>query len=231
MKPDDKEPHFLAHPEIEKIFESIGAYLNESDRGVVLISASYVDNQLDKLFREVAPTCFSRKGKDRLLCYPGALSSLSSKNDIAVFCRLIDPELGQAIDKLRRLRNMVAHYPSSFCLRDHWHEVKQIYNLGPGLPSAINRMALEFLLKGAVGRILKIEIPTREEQYPVFKNPQEVLDYLSAKPDLLDPLEDQAPRLELGIATAIICGLIVRYRESRDRTKQANGAAIFDRNC
>jgi len=219
MKPEDQKSHFLAHPEIQEIFDSVDTFLDESDRGAVLISASHVDVHLERLFRAVAPASCNRKTKDRLLRYPGALASLSAKNDIAVLCCLIDPGLGQAISRLRVLRNTVAHSPSSFRLRDHWDEVKQIYDLGPGLPSEINRMALEFLLKGAFGRILEVGSPTGERSDPVFKNPREVLDYLSAKPELLAPLEEKAPRLELGIAVAVICGLIVSYRERKDESE------------
>ncbi len=46
----------------------------------------------------------------------------------------------------------------------------------------------------------------------MFDSPQAVLDYLTENKDLLDTLEHR-PRWELGLGVAMICGLIVYFRE------------------
>ena len=84
---------FLDHPEIEQLFASIFSDLvSESDRGAVLIGTSHVDFHLRRLFETVAPKSMSRRKLLRILEYPGPLSSLSAKANIAYLTRLIPDE-------------------------------------------------------------------------------------------------------------------------------------------
>lgn len=206
--------HFLSHPEVEDLLgNSMAALVAESDRGAVLIAAAHVDNHLRKLFEAIAPSGLSRETLRTLLDYPGALSSLSAKTEIALLCRLITPQLAKAIRHLRKLRNTVAHAPDTFKLSEHEAQVRRVYELGPDVPVGINRWALEAILKNVVHSLLELEDPVAEVKKPMFESPKAVLDYLSSNKEMLKPLEEQRPRWELGIAVAIVCGLIVLFRE------------------
>ena len=220
MSQSEPDPHFLQHPEVKAIFDSISDLLNESDRGTVLVCATHVDVHLERLYQKVAPSGVLQHKRRSLLTYPGPLSTLSARTDVAVLVGLISVRLGNAINCLRRLRNNVAHSSASFRLRDHWNDVRGAYNLGPELPAAINRMALRVLLDNAVTRFLKIRDPLDENRL-YFETPGQVLDYLHEHPDILQPLEERAPRLELALGTAMICGMIVLHREDHGRKKNA----------
>lgn len=167
---------FLEHPEIGQLFASIFSNLvNESDRGAVLIGTSYVDLHLRKLFEAIAPQSMSRRELRRILDYPGALSSLSAKADIAYLARLISDNVNMAIYHLRRVRNEVAHTPDSFRLADHEERLRKMYELGPSVPSAINRWVCEAIINSAVSNVLKVKKTFSEEEEPIFASPKRFL--------------------------------------------------------
>lgn len=215
---------FLDHPEVEQLFISIFSNLvSESDRGAVLIGTSHVDLHLRNLFEAIAPKGVSRRELRRILDYPGALSSLSAKADIAYLARLIPDEVNRAIHHLRRIRNEVAHTPDSFRLADHEERLRKMFEVGEGVPTAINRWACEAIIKTAVSNVLKVKKPFSEEEEPIFSSPQEVLDYLAERPEIMATLNERRPRYELAWGIGIICGLIVFHR---DRAKEALGDSI-----
>lgn len=220
-KDSEADGYFLKHPEIKKLFASVFSTLVvESDRGAVLIGAAHVDLHLRGLFETTAPRSMSCSALRRILEYPGALSSLSAKADLAYLTRLLPEDVNQAIHHMRRVRNEVAHSPDSFRLADHEQQLRQMYELGPGVPSAINRWAGEVIIHTAVKNILDVKDPVSDEAEPVFATPQEALDYLSERPDIMAVLEERRPRYELALGVGIICGLIVYHR---DRAKEALG--------
>ncbi|MGK7908442.1 MAG: hypothetical protein AB4040_14635 [Synechococcus sp.] len=210
---ENGEAHFLDNVEVEEIFAAVPELLNESDRGAVLICSNYVDELLKRCFERIAPPGFSRKELKSLLRYPGTLSTFSGKVQIALVCGLIPLDLGGSINQLRDLRNKVAHSGEAFRLRDNWDLIRAIFDLGPGVPTGINRMALEVLFKDAVGQILKLDKPLGEEGEKMFSSPAEVIDYIKENPKVVAPLEDRVPRMELVIGTAMIAGLIVHHRD------------------
>jgi hypothetical protein len=118
--------HFLNHPEVRAIFDSVEDLLAESDRGAILLCAEYVSDQLRDLFDNVAPAVFAKKDRNRLLEFPGVLSSFSARHTVAGMCGLISPHLHEAIHHLRKLRNMAAHQRVKFALWDHWDQVRVI---------------------------------------------------------------------------------------------------------
>jgi hypothetical protein len=213
--------HFLDHPEIKELFRAVFSTLVvESDRGAVLIAAAHVDLHLRGLFEMIAPSRMSRRKLKRILDYPGPLSTFSAKADIAYVTRLISEDVHKAIYHLRRVRNDVAHSPNSFRLSDHHERLKQMYELGPGVPSAVNRWACELIVRFAVGNVLTVNDPTAVEPKPIFATPQEALDYLAMNPDIMTTLDERRPRYELALGVALICALIVN---SRDKTKNIVG--------
>jgi hypothetical protein len=213
--------HFLDPPEIKDLFRSVFSTLVvESDRGAVLIAATHVDLHLRGLFEGIAPSRMNRRKLKRILDYPGPLSSFSAKADIAYVTRLISEDVHKAIHHLRRVRNDVAHSPDSFRLSDHHQRLKKMYELGPGVPSAVNRWACELILRFAVDNVLNVNDPTSVEPKPIFNTPQEALDYLATKVDIMTTLDERRPRYELALGVALIFALIVN---KRDRAKNVVG--------
>ena len=63
------------YPEIHELFSDLFKELfNESGRGAILISTTYVEQHLTKLIEAVLPADISKKEKERLFLYPGPLS-------------------------------------------------------------------------------------------------------------------------------------------------------------
>jgi hypothetical protein len=220
--PQSEEAHFLEHPEVKILFgPSLEALVRESDRGAVLIAAQIVDNALRRLFEEVAPTGMSRKTLKSLLDYSGPLSTSSSKINLAVLSRFIPAAVGAAIHRLREIRNAVAHSPDSFRLQDHTEPLRQVFDIGPGVPAGVNRVAVELLTRNVVGHLLTVEDPLDDK--PIFTSPEEVFDYLLGNRDMLARLEKHQLRWELGIGVALICGTIVFHRERALKTLGRTG--------
>jgi hypothetical protein len=203
----------LEHPEIKKLLPTVfDTIVSESDRGAVVIGFAQVDNHLEALFQTVAPASLGKKLKERVLEYPGPLSSASAKADIALFTRLIPRHLYDAISKLRKIRNAVAHSPEAFRLSDHETVLRSIgQQLGPGMHVAINRMALELTMRGFEGEVLSAKDP--DSNNPLFKDPNEVFEYLSREPELMAQLGGRALRYELAYAVVLICAMLVRDRD------------------
>jgi hypothetical protein len=216
----DSLPHFLAHSEVVAVFDSLGDFFIESDRGAVVLAAEHVSNHLERLFRAVSPAGFGKKRQDRLLEYPGALSSFSARAGVALLCGFIDMRLAGAIGHLRALRNNVAHSPHAFRLRDHWAVVSKAFDLADGMPQWINRTTLDLMVRQAVANVLELQQGKADEEVG-FKDADEVLDHFRAHPEVLAPLDARLPRVELGLATVLMCALIVQYREREARRRNS----------
>lgn len=209
-KPDK---HFMDHPEVREVFASVADLLEESDRGAVLLCAEYVNDQLGDLFIKIAPPSFKKGDVKRLLEFPGALASFSARHTIATLSGLISFHLNESIRNLRVLRNKAAHGRATFALRAYGDQVRAIYRLGVGMPGYINDIANEFLISSTIGRMMEAEIDDEDGRRPVFKQPSEALDWMRSNVGALAPLNEKLPRLELGIGTAMICGLIIHHRD------------------
>jgi hypothetical protein len=208
------EEHFLGHPDIRQLFAAVFTTLvAESDRGAVLVGFAYVDNHLTALFQRVAPDSVGEKKRDAVLSYPGPLASASAKTDVALFTRLIPAQLHRAIGLLRKIRNDVAHSPESFHLADHEARLREMYDLGPDVPTAINQFALEVLMKNFADQLVGPEGPLDADGKPYFTTPQQLFAHVLALPDVLALLEEKRRRFELAMAIVLICALLVHYRE------------------
>ena len=185
----------------------------ESDRGAVLIATELLAQQLDLLFRGIAPAEMSAKRVGMVLDYPGVLSGLAAKIDIGVMCGLIGARLGRALHCLRRLRNDAAHSALSFRLRERWDQYRGAFDMGDGIPEWINRTVLEVTMKDVVTRLHEMRMPGDIGGDAAFKTPEDVMKFLRECPELLSDLSDSMPRRELSVATAMMCGLIIFLRE------------------
>lgn len=207
----------LEHPDVQPVLEIVArTIIGESDRGAVLVSTSIVDEYLRTMFEKLASPQMSNKKRRELLDYPGPLSSLAAKADIALLTQLIDAPLNTAIHRLRRLRNSVAHDTTSFRLSDHQATLRQISDLGPGVPAAVNNAACEFLVQSFLRNIEEVET-AKPEQDRLFRSPREALDALADTPASMELLQERAWRVELGIAVGIVCAMIVFYWERPSR--------------
>jgi uncharacterized protein YutE (UPF0331/DUF86 family) len=194
----------------------------ESDRGAVLLAAHQVDYQLQQLFEDIAPPKLSKTQLKRILEYPGTLSSFAAKADIAYLTRMISKELWESINALRKIRNSVAHPSKPFSLDKSTDQLKKVYDLGPGVPAGINRMALELTTKTILDRMMEIHNPTATDKQLVFETFQEAIEYFENNQELIGIAEEKRRRWELGIGVAIICGLLINYKEELKRKSGAD---------
>jgi hypothetical protein len=205
----------LDHPEIRALFENLSTNLvAESDRGAVLVGTSYVDEHLRGLFEMVIPHEMTKKERKALLDYPGPLSSLAAKTEVAFATRLINRTIYDSLHALRRIRNEIAHASDPFNLRTQEEQIRKMYVLGDGVPAFISRTAIEMLLHIKVEALLGVHDPN--EQKPYFSTPREVIEYISEQPEMMSLLEEQLPKYELVIGIAILCALIVSHREEAE---------------
>ena len=91
--------------EQNKKFSAIS--LDESERGLILISTSNLDFKLEKILKLFLVP--SRTADDRLFHHLGALGSFSNKIEMVHRLGIIDNAFSDAIDALRKSRNRMAH--------------------------------------------------------------------------------------------------------------------------
>ncbi|MEP5944878.1 MAG: hypothetical protein ABJ356_09975, partial [Balneola sp.] len=72
---------------------------NESNRGFLLVGTAYVEEQLTKLIDDFLPNQ-SKSYRKKLFEYPGQLSSLSSKIELAYCFRIIGEKLYNSLNIL-----------------------------------------------------------------------------------------------------------------------------------
>lgn len=216
----------LDHPEIKDLFwELLTNLVAESDRGAVLIGASHVDRHLGRLFEEIAPSELGKKSRKALLEYPGPLSTFSARVEVAYATRIIGRRLYDSLHALRRVRNDVAHQPSSFNLREQADRIRLMYGLGPTMPVAVNRLALDIMMRTKISPLVNVKHP--REDRPYFNSLSEVIDYISENPDMIEKLDAQRPRYELAIGIGFICALLVWHREETLRVVGTDGILAF----
>ncbi len=147
----------LRHPEIERTFNQIfNMILAESDMGAVLISTSVLDNYLRKLFEKVMPSSCAKGTKRSLLNYPGPLSSLSAKADVAYAMRLIGDSIHKSIHILREIRNKAAHQPEVFTLDAHKHRLKEMYEIAEGFSELVFVMSKIYIFQSFFDRLVVV---------------------------------------------------------------------------
>ena len=119
---------------------------NESERGAILIGASKVENYLENLVLNILPSR-TKKYTDRLLNYPGALSSFSGKIELCFAFRVIDERVYNSLNTLRKIRNEAAHSDKTFSLKEFNNELEKIYDFEYGFPEVIHKQTFDHLLR------------------------------------------------------------------------------------
>ncbi|MGM0589243.1 MAG: hypothetical protein ACQETE_12550 [Bacteroidota bacterium] len=214
-KENNNEKSIFEHPDVEEVFDDVfKSLVAESDRGAVLVGAEIVNAQLDTLFREISESDASNTLLNKLLDYPGPLSTFSAKSDVAYTVGLIGKNTHQSITILKRIRNKVAHSKGKFRLEKEKDRLTELIKLGPNMVSSITETASELLIRDLIERVLskREEIDDSiKEDYP--SNSQEVFNYIKDDAEVINILEEKHPRMTLGVAVALLCSMIVKHRE------------------
>lgn len=212
----ESEDHFLADPAVAGAFERmLDEFSRETDRGSILIAADIVAAHLEGIIAALAPASFPRNRVKGLLNYPGPLSTLAARADIAFMAGFIGDTAHRSIDLLRGLRNKAAHSQGAFSLAEHRETLRAICDLGPGTAAGVNRFAAELILRSVVGSLLErgVEIEAEIGINP-FATPSEIIDELSARPEHMKMIEDRLPRMELAFGVWILLGLMTHQQKA-----------------
>lgn len=132
------------YPELN--FDFAYKLTNESERGAILIGASKVESYLENLVLNILPIK-TKKYTDKLLNYPGALSSFSGKIELCFAFGVIDEKIYNALTTLRKIRNNAAHSDETFSFRKFNGELEKIYEFEYGFPEVVHKQTFEHLLK------------------------------------------------------------------------------------
>ena len=208
--------HFLKHPEIKDLFDrTLQELIEESDRGAVIIGADIADSQLRKLLELFMSESLSNNKRSSLLDYPGPLCAFSAKADVALAFDFISTRTNNCLHALRKIRNKAAHSNLNFKLNDCSQLLREMYNLGDGVPVGINRWAIDVMFKIFSSNVLESMKDIEKEigESPI-KTPRDVLDYIADKPELLKPLEDRLPRFEFSLGLMLLCAILIHERDS-----------------
>jgi DNA-binding MltR family transcriptional regulator len=98
------------------ILDAIKVLRDESDRGAILVAVSVLDGVFENRLRQLLDRG-NAEAQARLLKGPlGALSTFSSKVDLAYCIGMIPPQLYGDIRLLKKLRNYCAHHWEEFLI-------------------------------------------------------------------------------------------------------------------
>ena len=207
----------LEHPEAAATFNALLLGLgNESHRGAVLVGQAIVENCLADMLAAAFPPSITKDIRTHFFKYPGPLSSFAAKVHMAHALRLIPPYLAGAMHALRRMRNDVAHSPDSFSLVGLEHRYHEIFELGPNVPAGVRRWALEMMMDYKMAVISDV-IARHRNEYPEhtlgLETRAELAQFILDKPEILKAFNEQLPQWELAIGLAIVCSMLIMYRD------------------
>ncbi|WP_321391980.1 hypothetical protein [Emcibacter sp.] len=209
--------HIISHPEVQTIVEeTLPILINESDRGAVLVGLSVIDEQLYQLFDKLVPQNIGRKKKKEILDYNGFAGTLSSKLNTALVCRLLPIYLIEAVHTLRKIRNRLAHAPSSFSLEENKQDIEYIYDqLGENINSGLSQLALQFVREMMIDELMKSGRPVHpfDLSKGKFANQGEAIAYIQSDKNLTKIYDLVEPKYKFAYGIALMCGLIISHRE------------------
>lgn len=205
------------HPEIKKLFDLLyNKLLEESGRGAILIATAHLDDYLTDLIVESFPDEMSKNHREKLLKYPGTISSFSSKIELAYSFRLINKNLHESLNALRKVRNDAAHSLSKFELHELNEKMVKVYNLGPNIQAVVKNMATELIVGSKIISLSEIY----DEQNYTEEQRKENLIRLFDDPEKIKIIDQQLPYWELIVGLCIICGMLINSRERISQLKQ-----------
>lgn len=208
--------YIFEHPKIKDLFDVLlDKLLDESGRGAILIATAHADDFLTELIQATLPDEISKKEKQRLLNYPGHLSSFSAKIELAFAFRLINKNLRDSLNALRKVRNDAAHSSTPFDLFGLQEKMESVYDLGNDTPIVIRNAATKMLVSMKIGQIVDSfkKAGFSDEQ----KN--KALEDLTNDQEKLDIINKQIPHWELIFGICMICGMIINSTERISKLK------------
>lgn len=196
---------FLQDEEIRDLFENLAKkLLGESDRGAIIIGATYIEDQLSFLIDKTLPSDENKKYRNRLFKYPGPLSSFSAKIELSYAFRLIDKNLYNSLNILRQIRNKAAHVSEEFQLKNYENERTEMLSFGPSIPIQVRNIITEFLVK--------LSLNDLNEVFNKHNAPEELREQILRENlengNLEDSVNNQIPHWELIYGLSLIAGLI-----------------------
>jgi len=196
-------------PEISKLFDVLmDKLLAESGRGAVLIGTSYVDEHLTSFITDILPIQ-TKKYKEKMLNYPGPLSSFSSKIELLYAFRYIGEPLYASLNALRRIRNDAAHSAVDFSFVEIKEKFEKVFSfISPTF----------FVRNEALGMMIKMKVDTLEELFERHNFDQEMrqkkAEEILANDELLRKLEEeQLPHWQLILGLSILCGVLAMKKD------------------
>ncbi len=123
-------PRLGIGPQLYKSFHDGVNLIAESDRAVVLIIANDIENALEAVFLKVFDDRLNKQLTKDLFDFSGPLGTYSAKFKMAYAFGFIDKVLYDDLDRLRKMRNDVAHSSSEFSFDDNDTEQK-LLTFGP----------------------------------------------------------------------------------------------------
>jgi hypothetical protein len=182
---------------------------NESGRGALLIATSYTEEYLTKLIEEALPVEITINHRNKLFFYPGPLSSLSSKIELAYCFRLIDKEIYECLNALRKIRNDAAHSRSEFALHELTEKLISVYNMGPGVYTLINELSTKFVVKQRIEGVERILIEHGFSE----KDKEKKLMELFSSPERIEEVKRAIPFWELRLGVCLLCFLLLDQKD------------------
>lgn len=99
-------------------------FMKETDRGLVLVAASFIDFNLQNLL--VSKLTLQKKDVSEFFSGNGFLSTFSSKIKLAKAIELIDETTFRNIEVVRKVRNQYAHMIKDKTLKDYKDDVNSM---------------------------------------------------------------------------------------------------------
>lgn len=193
-----------------QLFEKI---FNESERGAIIIATSHVEDHLTKYIESVLPE-HTAKYKKRLFQYPGPLSSFSAKIELSYAFGLINSNIFNRLNNLRKIRNEASHSSSGFSLNELKDQIKEVYNIDPFVPEHIRKQSIELMMKIKLDSVNSI---FDEHNLSLFER-KKIFSQIIENDNTMDNLEKQLPHWELLYGTCLLCG-IISYQKDKYKGK------------
>lgn len=187
--------------------------LSESARGAVLIGTAFVDEHLKKFISDLLPNQ-TKSYKERLLEYPGSLSSFSSRIEMCYAFRYINFPIYNSLNALRQIRNDAAHKSEDFNFNEIKTKFNKIFSFIENSPSFIRNQAMDAMVSTKL-----ITLKSLFQKHNISKEDQTTLaeDLLGNKEMIIKWENEQLPHWEMIIGLSILCGILSHTKDQIQR--------------
>ena len=198
------------YPNVKETFEELlEKLLNESLRGAIIIGTATVEDYLTELVTDILPVQ-TQAYKRRLLRYPGALSSFSAKIELSFAFRIIDRNLYDSLNHLRKLRNKAAHSTDEIAVAELNDELEKVFDIGPSMSTYIRNSAKRMLIDS---KLMILDTLFDKNEYSELDKRLEIQKSIQDE-KILETLEKQVPHWELIYGLSILCAMVEHTKEN-----------------